>query len=365
MKQRVGKPVHLALILVSMAFVGCSTTPDLKLPDPLPANVKEYKHVTLQGSRSGMVNSEIFVEKGQLYSILAEGSIDLGSGYNDVRPEHGWPLILRIGRPAESNWHFSPLYGKNGNTLEALNSGDLYLGVKDGDIDPLGRPYNPQYYRNNTGTFQVVVITWKEADWAEIAAFFERYKQLNPNSKPIGDARTQAEMMRKWFAASKETEQEIEATKKEIEVLVKSATAEKGKDKEVTKESESPSADKAPIVADESVFTIQDAFRVLTMGAADIPCVKTFKPGGLHNSKKIAAIAEACSCYVNVGGTAHGARIEAAVGAHFYASTRNIFPAGEFVMGITEEDPIVNNPFGLEISTPMPEKALVISFSKS
>jgi muconate cycloisomerase len=98
-------------------------------------------------------------------------------------------------------------------------------------------------------------------------------------------------------------------------------------------------------VADESIFTIQDAFRVLTMGAADIPCVKTFKPGGLHNSKKIAAIAEACSCYVNVGGTAHGARIEAAVGTHFYASTRNIFPAGEFVMGITEEDPIVNNPF--------------------
>jgi len=48
---------------------------------------------------------------------------------------------------------------------------------------------------------------------------------------------------------------------------------------------------------------------------------------------------------VNIGGTAHGVRIEAAVGAHFYASTRNIFPAGEFVMGITEEDPITDNPF--------------------
>lgn len=100
-----------------------------------------------------------------------------------------------------------------------------------------------------------------------------------------------------------------------------------------------------PIMADESIFTIQDAFRILKLGAADIICVKTFKPGGLCNSKKIAAIAEACSSYVNLGGTAHGARIEAAVGAHFYASTKNIFPAGEFVMGITEEDPIVNNPF--------------------
>jgi L-alanine-DL-glutamate epimerase-like enolase superfamily enzyme len=31
--------------------------------------------------------------------------------------------------------------------------------------------------------------------------------------------------------------------------------------------------------------------------------------------------------------------------AHYYASTKNIFPAGEFVMGITEEDPICNQPF--------------------
>jgi len=100
-----------------------------------------------------------------------------------------------------------------------------------------------------------------------------------------------------------------------------------------------------PIVADESAFTIQDVFRVLKMGAADVICVKTFKPGGLCNSKKIAALAESCSCSVNIGGTAHGVRIEAAVGAHFYASTRNIFPAGEFVMGITEEDPITDNPF--------------------
>lgn len=103
-----------------------------------------------------------------------------------------------------------------------------------------------------------------------------------------------------------------------------------------------------PIVADESAFTIQDAFRILKMEAADVICVKTFKPGGLCNSKKIAALAESCSCHVNVGGTAHGARIEAAVGAHFYASTRNIFPAGEFVMGITEEDPLVDNPFVIE-----------------
>lgn len=103
-----------------------------------------------------------------------------------------------------------------------------------------------------------------------------------------------------------------------------------------------------PIVADESAFTIQDAFRILKMEAADVICVKTFKPGGLCNSKKIAGMAEACAARVNVGGTAHGARFEAAVGAHFYASTRNIFPAGEFVMGIVEEDPLVDNPFTIK-----------------
>jgi len=100
-----------------------------------------------------------------------------------------------------------------------------------------------------------------------------------------------------------------------------------------------------PIVADESAFTIQDAYRILKMEAADVICVKTFKPGGLCNSRKIASLAESCAARINIGGTAHGARIEAAVGAHLYAATRNIFPAGEFVMGITEEDPLVDNPF--------------------
>ena len=84
------------------------------------------------------------------------------------------------------------------------------------------------------------------------------------------------------------------------------------------------------------------------MEAADVICVKTFKPGGLCNSRKIASLAESCAAGVNVGGTAHGARIEAAVGAHFYAATRNIFPAGEFVLGITEEDPLVDNPFVIQ-----------------
>lgn len=102
------------------------------------------------------------------------------------------------------------------------------------------------------------------------------------------------------------------------------------------------------ITADESAFTLQDAGRILRRGAADIICVKNFKPGGLCNSKKIAALAEAYGVGVNVGGTAHGARMEAAVGAHFYASTRNMVPGGEFVMGITEEDPLVDNPFKIE-----------------
>jgi L-alanine-DL-glutamate epimerase-like enolase superfamily enzyme len=102
-----------------------------------------------------------------------------------------------------------------------------------------------------------------------------------------------------------------------------------------------------PIVADEGAFTLHDAQRILKQGGADIVCVKTFKPGGLCNSKKIAALAEAYGARVNVGGTAHGARMEAAVGAHFYASTRNMAPGAEFVMGITEEDPLVNNPFSI------------------
>ena len=89
-------------ILLFLTAPGCVTTstPILKMPKSLPPIVKDYKHITLQGNIPGMINTGLYIDKGETYSILATGSIDLwpaGLEYHDVRPEHGWYLMARFG----------------------------------------------------------------------------------------------------------------------------------------------------------------------------------------------------------------------------------------------------------------------------
>jgi len=78
-----------------------------------------------------------------------------------------------------------------------------------------------------------------------------------------------------------------------------------------------------PIMADESVFSPQDALRVLQGRSADMINIKLMKAGGIHQALAINKVAETygVSCMV-------GSMIETKVGitaaAHFAASQRNI-----------------------------------------
>ncbi|MCZ8533622.1 mandelate racemase/muconate lactonizing enzyme family protein [Psychrobacillus psychrodurans] len=78
-----------------------------------------------------------------------------------------------------------------------------------------------------------------------------------------------------------------------------------------------------PIMADESVFSVQDAKQVLKMRAADLINIKLMKSGGIYHGKKINALAEA-----NGVGCMVGSMIETKLGitaaAHFAASQPNI-----------------------------------------
>ncbi|TFD99825.1 dipeptide epimerase [Jeotgalibacillus salarius] len=78
-----------------------------------------------------------------------------------------------------------------------------------------------------------------------------------------------------------------------------------------------------PIMADESVFSPQDAIRVLEMRAADLINIKLMKAGGIHQAMTIAKLAEAYEIPCMTG-----SMIETKVGisaaAHFAASQRNI-----------------------------------------
>ena len=103
-------------------------------------------------------------------------------------------------------------------------------------------------------------------------------------------------------------------------------------------------ADGVPVMADEALFTLQDAYALAAARAVDAFCIKLYKLGGITPAKKIAAVAEAANIQLNCGGLAVQSQLEAAAGAHFYASTpaSRMMGAAEFVFGLnaTAKDPI-------------------------
>ncbi|HJQ63169.1 MAG TPA: enolase C-terminal domain-like protein [Burkholderiales bacterium] len=103
-------------------------------------------------------------------------------------------------------------------------------------------------------------------------------------------------------------------------------------------------ADGVPVMADEALFTLQDAYALAHARAVDAFCIKLYKLGGITPAKKIAAVAEAANIQLNCGGLAVQSQLEAAAGAHFYASipVSRMMGAAEFVLGLnaTAKDPL-------------------------
>lgn len=91
-----------------------------------------------------------------------------------------------------------------------------------------------------------------------------------------------------------------------------------------------------PLMADEALFSIQDALALAEARAVDVFCIKLYKIGGLSVARKISAIADASGIQINCGGLAVASQFEAAASAQFCASVRakKTFGAAEFVFGL-------------------------------
>ena len=102
-----------------------------------------------------------------------------------------------------------------------------------------------------------------------------------------------------------------------------------------------------PIMADESLCTLQDAMNIVKKDAASVFSLKMMKHGGLCNSKKVAGIAEGAGipCYV-------GAMGEAGVGTaaclHFAASTKNVTLGCELFGPLMLKGDIITKPIQYE-----------------
>lgn len=84
-----------------------------------------------------------------------------------------------------------------------------------------------------------------------------------------------------------------------------------------------------PIMADESVFSLHDALRVVEARGADIVSIKIMKPGGILASKRVAAVCQAAGipCYA---GAMWESGIGIAASLHFAVSTPNVVYGSDF-----------------------------------
>ena len=104
---------------------------------------------------------------------------------------------------------------------------------------------------------------------------------------------------------------------------------------------------RVPIMADESLATIQDALRLAEEKAADIFSLKIHKSGGMKNTVKIAGIAQAAgiSCF---GGTSLESSIGTAACVHAYASISNLDYGSELFGPDWLDDDLVKKPLIIE-----------------
>lgn len=99
-----------------------------------------------------------------------------------------------------------------------------------------------------------------------------------------------------------------------------------------------------PIAVDESMYTVYDARRCISTGAAEVVNIKVAKCGGLYRSQKIAAVCEAAAIPCFLGGCLETS-VGTAAAAHFYTATPNVISAAEIHGAPFYVDDVVTQPF--------------------
>ncbi|GAG73170.1 unnamed protein product, partial [marine sediment metagenome] len=130
-----------------------------------------------------MRNTGVFIDEGDTYTIMATGRMDYcpgkGCRHRNVKAEDGL-IIAKIGK--DGLMYFPLPEGLNSYTEVMLDSGYLFLGYKQGKINSHGNALNPEYYKNDQGAFNIDIIVWTKDDYVQIADFFEKMKEKDPNN---------------------------------------------------------------------------------------------------------------------------------------------------------------------------------------
>jgi len=164
------------LVSYILMATGCAPLSTVKRYGTPPPTIKEFVFVNLKGTEPEMVNSGIYLNKGEPYSIVAAGILMI-EGHQFFYLNEGFLLEARIGQKP----YFTPLsgtyYSLNGTTRIAHANGNLYLAVdfhrRSGSMPTMGE-------------VRVLIIAWKTDDRAQIVGALQRLKEKEANSFGVG-----------------------------------------------------------------------------------------------------------------------------------------------------------------------------------
>jgi len=208
----------LFFISVILLSIGCSK-PILKMPEPIPPIVKQYKHTTVRGNIPWMQNTGVHLEKGDAYTLFARGEIDAWPSNPDKKRGLVFPGHRTIARIGNNPYFRLYHWAFTGEPKIAYDSGKLHLGITDGKRDRYGKPLNPDYFKSNTGSIGVDIIVWEREDYVQIVDFFKKLKKQDPNNKFVDNALAQARKLKEVHLAEVKATEEVEKVEKEIEEL--------------------------------------------------------------------------------------------------------------------------------------------------
>ncbi len=166
-----------------------------------PSYVGVLKTVRVYGNQES-VDTGVDLTAGQLYSVMAKGRVFLDTS-DEGRDPNDRHFVKSIGNHVRT-----PVFGmETGETVVAISTGRLYFGIAD------------KSYKDNVGHFDVVVVTWKTDDYAQIAEFLQKLHERHPGHLGIKQAYVKAEKVSNLAAARMSTSLEIEKTKEKIQAL--------------------------------------------------------------------------------------------------------------------------------------------------
>ena len=188
-------------------MAGCAG-PLVKMPQPLPAAVKEYRSVVVNAAHGGSpLSTGMVITKGDLFTILADGEIG-GPGTQQRYRGPVARLTYQIGAQGQqSTW-----WGDRKSIAD--ESGELRLGL----------------VRRGTGTtapeagaFVVDIIVWADNDPVRQADFLDELRRRDPANAQLGVVADGFLKEKELWVAERRASREVEESAKAIAALAQTA----------------------------------------------------------------------------------------------------------------------------------------------